>query len=70
MTEREVSLVAACSAVETKIAALAARMQEVDRRDHRLMITLRDKYQVPQAMLEMADAYSALMSSLRAYSEK
>ncbi len=67
MTERDARLVAAAKTVQTKLTALAAAMHDADRRDHRLLITLREKYGIPQAMTEMANAYSGLMATLADY---
>ena len=63
--EGDRAIVSAIENVERAINELLQGTQELDRRDHRLMVTLRDKYSLPQRMSNVAQGVSDLLAAFK-----
>jgi hypothetical protein len=55
----------ACSHFDQALNELMAAMQDCDRRDHRLMVTMNQKYGIPQKLGAMAQAVGGIMAALK-----
>lgn len=66
MTEEEKRVTAAADHVQRTIDDLLATMQELDRRDHRMMVTMCDKYGIPQRMSNNMQAVSDYTAAVKA----
>ena len=53
-------LIAAAKTADEALTVLFEAMRDIDRRDHRMMVTLREKYGLPQAMSKLAECNSDL----------
>jgi hypothetical protein len=58
------SVVAACKNYIQTMNELLAAVQDCDRRDHRLMAVMREKYGIPQKLGAMTQAVGGIMAAL------
>lgn len=60
-------LTGAAKAANVALTAFYQALQEIDRKDHRLMVTLRARYSFPQLLSALADAQAELAEATAAY---
>lgn len=58
------TIVAAVKKVDASLTAVAVALQDADRRDPRLVATLRQKYAVPQKLTTVAEDFGDLARTL------
>lgn len=62
--EQSAAIEAAAKAYDAALTTVYSTMQEIDKRDHQLMVTLRQRYSLPQQLGALARCSAQLVEAI------